>query len=346
MQNSFFNKIKTIFKITITLFSFIRFLIIILLFVVTFNLLFTINFDTLKTLPLKEKILYIFKYPTSFIQVKKDSKNAIILISAIQDRFRIIQNYITGNENTKVKAVKRHKKKQDANLQKEEGYVKQAISEEENLVILRFDGTVVASGNNNYGQCNVSNWRDIYEIGVGAVHTVGLKKDGTVVATGNNDYGQCNVSGWRDIISIGAGNFHTVGLKEDGTVVATGNNDFGQCNVSKWANIIKIKIGENYSIGLQDNNKEFVVGKRTATMKEELEKMKKEEIEVMKREQMEVMREEVRKEWEREKEKLMEKEKRIKEEIKQAELKKEELKEEKKKKELEIEELKIEDIEY
>lgn len=30
-------------------------------------------------------------------------------------------------------------------------------------------------------------------------HTVGLKSDGTVVATGWNEYGQCDVSGWTDI---------------------------------------------------------------------------------------------------------------------------------------------------
>lgn len=33
----------------------------------------------------------------------------------------------------------------------------------------------------------------------GRGHTVGLKSDGTVIATGNNEYGQCNVSDWTDI---------------------------------------------------------------------------------------------------------------------------------------------------
>ena len=33
-------------------------------------------------------------------------------------------------------------------------------------------------------------------------HLVGLKTDGTVVAAGNNQEGQCDVSGWRNIISI------------------------------------------------------------------------------------------------------------------------------------------------
>ena len=42
-------------------------------------------------------------------------------------------------------------------------------------------------------------------IAAGGYHTVGLKSDGTVVAVGENDDGQCDVSGWRDIVAIAAG---------------------------------------------------------------------------------------------------------------------------------------------
>jgi alpha-tubulin suppressor-like RCC1 family protein len=34
-------------------------------------------------------------------------------------------------------------------------------------------------------------------------HTVGLKSDGTVVAVGNNEFGQCDVGSWRDILLPG-----------------------------------------------------------------------------------------------------------------------------------------------
>ena len=43
------------------------------------------------------------------------------------------------------------------------------------------------------GQCDVSSWRDIVAIAAGDNHTVGLRADGTVVAVGENRYGQCNV---------------------------------------------------------------------------------------------------------------------------------------------------------
>lgn len=75
-------------------------------------------------------------------------------------------------------------------------------------------------------------WTDIVAVSAGQNYTVGLKKNGTVVAVGSNDDGQCNVRGWTDIVAISAGNDHTVGLKKNNTVVAVGWNDDGQCNVS------------------------------------------------------------------------------------------------------------------
>ena len=71
-------------------------------------------------------------------------------------------------------------------------------------------------------------------ISTGLLHTVGLKSDGTVVATGSNDDGQCDVYNWTDIVSVSTGNHHTVGVKSDGTVIATGSNYYGQSDVESW----------------------------------------------------------------------------------------------------------------
>lgn len=54
---------------------------------------------------------------------------------------------------------------------------------------------------------------------------------------GNNEYGQCDVSAWKDIVAISANGFHTVGLKADGTVVAVGMNSDGECGVGEWKDI-------------------------------------------------------------------------------------------------------------
>ena len=78
-------------------------------------------------------------------------------------------------------------------------------------------------------------------VSAGSYHTVGLKADGTVVAVGYNDNGQCDVDGWTDIVAVSAGDVHTVGLKADGTVVATeyiGDYDDGECDVDGWTDIL------------------------------------------------------------------------------------------------------------
>ena len=73
-----------------------------------------------------------------------------------------------------------------------------------------------------------------HTITAGRRHSVGLKSDGTVIAVGDNQNGQCDVSDWSNITSVAAGNVHmatntgkahTVGLRSDGTVVAAGWNE-------------------------------------------------------------------------------------------------------------------------
>jgi hypothetical protein len=77
----------------------------------------------------------------------------------------------------------------------------------------------------------------------GTWFTVGLRSDGTVVAVGSNDGGQCDVSSWTNITQVSAGRYHTVGLRSDGTVVAVGDNYQGQCNVSSWTGIMQVAAG-------------------------------------------------------------------------------------------------------
>jgi len=125
---------------------------------------------------------------------------------------------------------------------------------------LETDGTVVAVGLNANGQCDVTNWTDVIQVAAGYIHTVGLKSDGTVVAMGDNSYEQCNVNGWEDIVQVAAGYYHTVGLKSNGAVVAVGLNTYGQCGVSGWTDIVQIAAGEQHTIGLKSNETVVAVG--------------------------------------------------------------------------------------
>ncbi len=132
--------------------------------------------------------------------------------------------------------------------------VKETISAElYHTVGLKEDGTVIAIGNNDYGQCDVEDWKDIVAISTNSFYTVGLKSDRTVVAVGNIVDEECNVKDWKDIVAISAGESHIVGLKSNGTVVAIGGNWNGQCNVEDWTDIIAISAGYAHTVGLKSD---------------------------------------------------------------------------------------------
>lgn len=116
---------------------------------------------------------------------------------------------------------------------------------------LKTNGTVIAVGSNQYGQCNTGDWSNIIAVSAGGYHTVGLKADGTVAVVGDRKWGQSDVENWNDIVAIVAGTIHTVGLKSDGTVIAVGDNNkigddlntrvyCGQCDTAAWNNITAI----------------------------------------------------------------------------------------------------------
>ena len=69
----------------------------------------------------------------------------------------------------------------------------------------------------------IATWTDIVAIEAGRGHFVGLKADGTVVAAGRNDKGQCNVFGWKNVSEIIAGKESTMAIKQDGTLMIAGN---------------------------------------------------------------------------------------------------------------------------
>ena len=139
-------------------------------------------------------------------------------------------------------------------------YIVAVSAGERHTVGLKANGTVVTTGNNNYGQCDVSDWKDIVAISVGTCHTVGLKSDGTVVATGSNYGNECDVSDWRDIVAVSAGGYYTVGLKSDGTVIAIGNNEYGRCDVSDWKDIVAVSAGDNHTVGLKSDGTVVATG--------------------------------------------------------------------------------------
>ena len=106
---------------------------------------------------------------------------------------------------------------------------------------LKADGTVLAAGRNDEGQCGVSGWTDIVAVACGAYHTVGLKADGTVIAAGRNDEGQCDVSAWTGVAAVACSDYNTLALLSDGTVVSAGYQPFAE--LSGWKDVISLAGG-------------------------------------------------------------------------------------------------------
>lgn len=165
------------------------------------------------------------------------------------------------------------------------------------VLILNEDGTVVCRGDNESGQCNVSDWTDVVKVSAGEYHSVGLRKNGTVVSAGSDRYGQSSVSLLKNVVDIATGKNHTVVLYQDGTLGCMGDNSNGQCDVSEimdaqavyasddltavllndgtvhllgewnekesieaWENITKIAFGKNAIVGLHQDGTLSIVG--------------------------------------------------------------------------------------
>ena len=129
-------------------------------------------------------------------------------------------------------------------------------------VLLRNDGTVVACGWNEVGQCNIpplDEGMSYTQVSAGSSHTVLLRNDGTVVACSETDFGQCNIPPLDEGMSytqVSAGGLHTVLLRNDGTVVACGWNEVGQCNIpplDEGMSYTQVSAGSSHTVLLRND---------------------------------------------------------------------------------------------
>ncbi len=121
---------------------------------------------------------------------------------------------------------------------------------------LKDDGSIVAWGENSFGQCNVPTPNTGFiAVAGGYMHSLGLKDDGSIVAWGWNHYDQCNVPAPNTgFIAVAGGESHSLGLKDDGSIVAWGYNDYGQCNVpTPNTGFVAVAGGDAHSLGLKDD---------------------------------------------------------------------------------------------
>jgi alpha-tubulin suppressor-like RCC1 family protein len=90
------------------------------------------------------------------------------------------------------------------------------------------------------------------DIAGGLDHSLALRADGTVVAWGNNTYGQTDVpASASNIVSVAAGFYHSLALRSDGTIIAWGNGFSGSTNVpTALRNVASIAAREMYNLAV------------------------------------------------------------------------------------------------
>lgn len=101
-----------------------------------------------------------------------------------------------------------------------------ALARHSSCVVLKNDGILDYPSDSfpQYWE-KASSWKDIVAFDAYAGnYIVAVKKDGTVVAAGENDFGQCNVSDWKDIVAVQTEYDYCIGKKADGTFVITTSN--------------------------------------------------------------------------------------------------------------------------
>ncbi|MGA2281817.1 MAG: hypothetical protein ABSG80_16120 [Verrucomicrobiota bacterium] len=156
---------------------------------------------------------------------------------------------------------------------------------------LRADGTVIAWGDNTYGETNVpATVTNVTAIAAGSYYSLALCADGTVIGWGDDTHGQTDIPatvtnvtaiaapGWgpclalradgtiirwgfdwgdipataTNITAIAAGGFHFLFLRADGTVIGWGSNGYGQTDVPATAtNVTAIAAGYCHSLALR-----------------------------------------------------------------------------------------------
>ncbi|WP_082989506.1 hypothetical protein [Christensenella intestinihominis] len=125
---------------------------------------------------------------------------------------------------------------------------------------LRKDGTVVAAGDNRYGQCDVGNWKDVQQIAAGFAETTALFNDGTLGTT--NPERKKELETARDVVAISCDPVmeSIAALKRDGTVEVFTQDDEMAREVKSWKDIKQISAGLNYIAALTNEGTVLIAG--------------------------------------------------------------------------------------
>lgn len=109
----------------------------------------------------------------------------------------------------------------DIVLAEDWGDVIQIAATNDNVFGLSDSGRVRALFHTGYE--DVSSWYNMIHISAGNSHLIGLTNENILMSSGDNNYHQCEVSEWRNVNKVFTGCYHTLALVEGGEIVAPCN---------------------------------------------------------------------------------------------------------------------------
>jgi alpha-tubulin suppressor-like RCC1 family protein len=136
---------------------------------------------------------------------------------------------------------------------------------------LRSNGTVVAWGDNVFGEVSVPlGLSGVTAVSAGYWDGLALKSNGTVVSWGRHGGGV--PAGLSNVVAISASPerdyFHALALKSDGTVVGWGRNDYGESTPPPGlSNVIAVAAGGYHSLALKADGTVVAWGGRDVSVR-------------------------------------------------------------------------------
>ncbi|MBQ3418751.1 MAG: helix-turn-helix domain-containing protein [Erysipelotrichaceae bacterium] len=119
-------------------------------------------------------------------------------------------------------------------------------------IILNSDGTVSYVGLDKELEAELKQWHNIIDIAAGDKHIVGVDQRGYVFAIGDNSFGQCEVSSFKNIKKVYATKNATIVLDNEGILSSTGEF-IGSSKIQSFANVIDLDASDDNLVVLDEN---------------------------------------------------------------------------------------------
>ena len=100
--------------------------------------------------------------------------------------------------------------------------------------------------------------RPLTQVSCGGCHSLGLTTSGSVVAWGDNSFGQTRPPPGNDFVAVAAGSGHSLALRANGQVMCWGNDENGQAPPHVKGSFSAIAAGYRHSVGLRSGDQSIV----------------------------------------------------------------------------------------